>query len=149
MRQERKKEANGGETGMMEWINGRIFGWLIPFLLFGGGIFYGIRLRCFHILHPKKILDVLVGGGGTGARSPLRAMCLALAGTLGVGNLVGVASAICLGGAGAVFWMWVSALCAMLLKYAEIVLAMTHRRWGEGRWHGSAMQYIKDFYTEQ
>ena len=130
---------------MIEWINEKIFGWMVPLLLLGGGIFYNIRLRFFYMLHPGKVFGVFTNGG-VGERSPLRAMCLALAGTLGVGNLVGVSSAICLGGAGAVFWMWISALCAMLLKYAEIVLAMTHRRWGGGQWHGSAMQYIKDFF---
>ena len=58
--------------------------------------------------------------------------------------MVGVASAIVLGGFGAVFWMWVSALVAMILKYAEIVLAMRYRRHdAEGRPHGAAMYYIR------
>jgi AGCS family alanine or glycine:cation symporter len=71
-------------------------------------------------------------------------MMLALAGTLGVGNMVGVASAIALGGFGAVFWMWVSALIAMILKYAEIVLAMLYRKYDEGgRPYGAAMYYIR------
>ena len=129
---------------MLEWINGYLLGWGVPFMLCFAGILYGIRLRFFHILRPRRIVSVLLGGRGEGARSSLRSLCLALAGTLGVGNLVGVASAICLGGAGAVFWMWISALCAMLLKYGEILLAMTHRRWDGTRWHGSAMHYIRD-----
>ena len=61
--------------------------------------------------------------------------------------MVGVASAIVLGGAGAVFWMWVSAMLAMILKYAEIVLAMRHRRFdSDGRPHGAAMYYILDLF---
>lgn len=72
-------------------------------------------------------------------------MTVALAGTLGVGNIVGVASAITLGGAGAIFWMWVSALCAMALKYAEITLALRHRRRAaDGTMLGGAMYYIRD-----
>lgn len=78
--------------------------------------------------------------------SPFRAVTMALAGTLGVGNIVGVANAIWIGGAGAVFWMWVSALIAMILKYAEIVLAVSHRRRGRGGVFGGAYYYIKDHF---
>ncbi|MBQ9086815.1 MAG: sodium:alanine symporter family protein [Clostridia bacterium] len=133
----------------MEWLNGVLLGRLVPVLLLGAGLFYGGRLGFFHLLRPHKVLRELTEKGQGGENSPLRAMSLALAGTLGVGNLVGVASAICLGGAGAVFWMWVSAFCAMLLKYAEIVLAMTHRRRKDAGWHGSAMLYIRDYFTQR
>lgn len=79
--------------------------------------------------------------------SPFRAVTLALAGTLGVGNIVGVANAVWIGGAGAVFWMWISALVAMILKYAEIVLAVAHRRTGRrGGFFGGAYYYIKDHF---
>lgn len=84
-------------------------------------------------------------GEGDG-NSPFRAVMLALAGTLGVGNLVGVANAVYIGGAGAVFWMWVSALLAMILKYAEILLAVSHRRDQGGRFFGGAYYYIKDHF---
>lgn len=87
-------------------------------------------------------------GSDKNGNSPFRALTLALAGTLGVGNIVGVSAAIYLGGFGSIFWMWVSAFCAMILKYAEIVLAMRHRRFDQGgRPHGSAMLYIKDFFA--
>ena len=72
--------------------------------------------------------------------SPFRSVTMALAGTLGVGNIVGVASAIALGGFGAVFWMWISALAAMILKYAEITLALSHRRKRNGENHGGAVE---------
>lgn len=71
-------------------------------------------------------------------------MSLALAGTLGVGNIAGVATAIVAGGAGAVFWMWISALIAMSVKYAEVVLAIHYRRYDGGRYHGGSMYYIRD-----
>jgi AGCS family alanine or glycine:cation symporter len=74
-------------------------------------------------------------------------MMLALAGTLGVGNIVGVANAIAVGGAGAIFWMWVSALFAMMLIYAEILLAVLHRRIdSKGGFFGGAMYYIRDCF---
>ena len=77
--------------------------------------------------------------------SPFRALTVALAGTLGVGNIVGVASALYLGGPGAVLWMLVSALVAMVLKYAEITLAVRHRRYGpDGQPEGGAPYYMED-----
>jgi AGCS family alanine or glycine:cation symporter len=129
--------------GAISFINKYFFGIGIPFLLMGAGIFYCIRLKFFHFLHPIKVLRSFKSERNGGVSS-LKAMMLALAGTLGVGNMVGVASAIALGGFGAVFWMWVSALIAMILKYAEIVLAMLYRKYDEGgRPYGAAMYYIR------
>ena len=129
--------------GAISFINKYFFGIGIPFLLIGAGIFYCIRLKFFHFLHPIKVLRSFKSERNGGVSS-LKAMMLALAGTLGVGNMVGVASAIALGGFGAVFWMWVSALIAMILKYAEIVLAMLYRKYDEsGRPYGAAMYYIR------
>ena len=129
--------------GAISFINKYFFGIGIPFLLMGAGIFYCIRLKFFHFLHPIKVLRSFKSERSGGVSS-LKAMMLALAGTLGVGNMVGVASAIALGGFGAVFWMWVSALIAMILKYAEIVLAMLYRKYDEsGRPYGAAMYYIR------
>ena len=132
---------------MIEFFNKYLFGIAVPVLLILSGIFYAVYLKCFHIRHPVLIFKSLLKKSPSGGTSPFRAVTLALAGTLGVGNIVGVASAITLGGFGAIFWMWISALCAMLLKYAEIVLAMKHRRYDEhGYPHGSAMYYIEDFF---
>lgn len=116
----------------------------VPFLLFGAGSFYLFRLRFFYFLHPVKTFRALfLRREGSGV-SPLSALSMALAGTLGVGNIVGVASAICLGGAGAVFWMILSALLAMVLKYAEIVLAVRYREFDpEGKPYGGAPYYIR------
>ena len=133
---------------MLEFINKYIFGAAVPLLLIAAGIFYAIRLRAFHIFHPIRIVKALTRKNTASGISPFRAVTLALAGTLGVGNIVGVSAAIGLGGFGAVFWMWISALCAMLLKYAEILLAIRHRRYDEsGKPHGSAMYYIRDFFS--
>ena len=78
-------------------------------------------------------------------RSPFGSLCLALAGTLGVGNISGVAAAISVGGAGAVFWMWVSALLCSALKYAEVFLAVRFRKRNpDGTYEGGAHLYIKN-----
>ncbi len=123
----------------------------VPLFLFGTGIFYILRLRGFYWLHPVRCLRALKNRPSTGGISSARALTIALAGTLGVGNIVGVASALWLGGPGAVFWMPVSALVAMVLKYAEITLAMRHRRVlppTDGRdtpaYAGGAPYYIAD-----
>ncbi len=123
----------------------------VPIMLFGTGVFYMFRLRGFFWLHPLRCLRVLRERPTKGGISSGRALTVALAGTLGVGNIVGVASALWLGGPGAVFWMLVSALAAMILKYAEITLAMRHRRVlypsGGGKpktYAGGAPYYIAD-----
>ncbi len=131
---------------MLESIN-RLLGAAVPFCLLGVGIYYMVALRFFPVRRLWDIMRYFFRGQKGGEGSPLRALCLALAGTLGVGNIVGVSSAIYLGGFGAVFWMWVSALCAMILKYAEIVLAVRHRRQNEEGFYGGAPYYIKDIFS--
>ena len=127
---------------LISLLNKYAFGVGVPIFLLLLGLFYCFKLRFFHFLHPIKVVKALFGGETRA--SSLKALALALAGTLGVGNMVGVASAIALGGFGAVFWMWVSAFFAMILKYAEIVLAMRHRRFDiNGQPYGSAMYYIE------
>ena len=120
----------------------------IPFFLFGTGIFYVLRLRGFFLLHPLRCMRLLFTKERPEGISPFKALTVALAGTLGVGNIVGVASALYLGGAGAVLWMLVSALVAMVLKYAEITLALRHRRTSpDGHPYGGAPYYIRDGLT--
>ena len=82
---------------------------------------------------------------GEGSLTPFQAVCTALASTLGTGSIAGVAGAIALGGPGAVFWMWISALFGMATKYAEITLAIRYReRNSKGDWVGGPMYYIKN-----
>ena len=80
-----------------------------------------------------------------GAISPFQALCTALAATIGTGNIAGVAAAICIGGAGAVFWMWVAAFFGMMTNYSENVLGIYFRRRNDlGEWSGGAMYYLRD-----
>lgn len=139
----------------------------MPVLLLGCGALFCIRLGFFWIVHPVRTVRTLVSTPRRSGHSPLRALTVALAGTLGVGNIAGVATAITAGGAGAVFWMWVSAILAMGVKYAEVAFALDHRRKehlsdegstavGTGatggrvkdtpkqRFYGGAMYYTKD-----
>ena len=121
----------------------------IPLILMLCGIFFLFYLRGSPFRYPKRIFRA-IREGGEGGSSPFRSLMLALAGTLGVGNIVGVANAVYLGGAGAVFWMWISALLAMILKYAEILLAVAHRRVDRrGNFFGGAVYYIKDCFRSR
>lgn len=81
----------------------------------------------------------------SGAMTPFQAVCTALAGTVGTGNIAGVAGAIAIGGPGAVFWMWISALLGMCTKFSEVVLAVHFRERNEkGDWVGGPMYFIKN-----
>ncbi len=118
------------------------------FLLVGGAVLF-FRLRrvlfCLPRLFRRKKAP---NRSAAKSASPVRALLLALAGTLGVGNITGVSLAIATAGAGAVFWMWISALFSMVLKYAEVVLALRYRPKSErervGGSAGGAMYYMKN-----
>ncbi len=120
----------------------------LPFFLLLAGAYFTAKLGRYFIKHPVRAFWGMLEGG-EGGTSPVRALAVALAGTLGVGNIAGVATAIAFGGPGAVFWMWVAAFLVMSLKYAEIVLALATRRYEcatNGRVHGGAMYYIKEAF---
>lgn len=127
-----------------------VWGPVTLFLMTGIGVYYLFQLRFFPILKPKWILRVTIGGlfrkkrQKQGEISPFAATATALAGTLGTGNIVGIATALTTGGAGAVFWMWISAFLGMATKYAEIVLAVHFREKGEqGSYFGGPMYYME------
>ncbi len=134
---------------MLEWFSDKVISALTPVMLLAVGVFFCFFLKFFFIRHPLKMMKAMFKRERKGGISPFRAVTLALAGTLGVGNIAGVASSIAIGGYGSVFWMWVSALVAMVLKYAEIVLAILHRRSDavSGEYHGGASYYIEDNFS--
>ncbi len=101
----------------------------VPIFLLASGLFFSFYLKWFWLRRPFAVLKPLFSSEkAPGEISPRRALATSLAGTLGVGNIVGVSAAITCGGAGAVFWMWFSALIAATLKYAETVLAVRHAK---------------------
>lgn len=132
---------------MLEYI---LTGGFVPPLLLLCGLFFLVYLRGEPFRSPRRILRALRQTGQGDGVSPFRSLTEALAGTLGVGNIVGVANAIAVGGAGAVFWMWVCAIVASVLKYAEILLAVAHRRArADGGHLGGAYYYIKDHFLSR
>ena len=128
----------------METINTFLSGMLMPVLLIGTGIWFAMRLRFFYIFHPIRFARTLAQAHKGGGISPFRALSQALAGTLGVGNMAGVATAIVAGGPGAIFWMWISAFAGMTVKVAEILLSLEYREKKNGEYVGGPMYYIKN-----
>ena len=108
-----------------------------PLIILFGGAFFTWHIRAFFLLRPTAFLRSLRRG------SSFRALNLALAGTLGVGNIVGVVNAIRLGGEGAVFWMIACAFLTSSLKYAEASLSVQTRRAVTGGFFGGAYVYIE------
>ena len=111
----------------------------MPTMLIIIGTFFAAKLGFFYIFHPVKTVKTILSNSKGGFKS----LSVALAGTLGVGNIAGGSSAIMMGGAGAVFWMWISAFAAMSLKYVEVFLAVKYRREKNGEYYGGAPYYIK------
>ncbi len=127
--------------------------WGIPtlVLLLGTGIFMSARLGFLQFRKFGYIMKSTVGRlfqkreAKEGTLSPLQALTTALAGTVGTGNIAGVAGAIALGGPGAIFWMWIAALFGMCTKYSEIVLSVHFRnRNKKGDFVGGPMYYIEN-----
>ena len=129
------------------------FIWGIPAMIciIGVGLFLSFRTRFIQIRKfPYSIKNTLgrifdKSEAADGSITPFQAVCTALAGTVGTGNIAGVAGAITIGGPGAVFWMWMSALLGMCTKYSEVTLAVHFReKNSQGDWVGGPMYYIKN-----
>ncbi len=116
---------------------------LSAIILCGGG-FFTFYLRGFFFLHPVKTTRTMFKRSTKNGISPLRALSASLSGVLGVGNIVGVAVALILGGAGALFWVWVSALVSMVLKYCEVTLGVKYRKKSGEGYAGGPMYYMSD-----
>jgi AGCS family alanine or glycine:cation symporter len=136
-------------TTWMNGINSIVWGPAMLLLILGTGFYLQLRLRGMPVLRiPAGLRLVWSGRGGDeehGEVSPFSALMTCLAATIGVGNIAGVATAVALGGPGAVFWMWMTALVGMATKYAEVLLAVHYReRDAHGRWVGGPMYAIRN-----
>lgn len=129
------------------------FIWGVPAMvcIIGVGLFLSFRTRFIQIRKFTYALKVTLGrmfrkrDAKEGSITPFQAVCTALAGTIGTGNIAGVAGAIAIGGPGAVFWMWLSALLGMCTKFSEVTLAVHFReRNASGELVGGPMYYIKN-----
>lgn len=139
----------------IETINNAINGfvWGIPAMvcIIGVGLLLSIRTNFLQIRYFPYAIKTTLGRvfskkeASDGAITPFQAVCTALAATVGTGNIAGVAGAIAIGGPGAVFWMWVSALLGMCTKFAEVTLAVHFREKNKnGEYVGGPMYYIKN-----
>ena len=129
------------------------FIWGIPAMvcIIGVGLLLSVRTGFLQLRKFPYAIKTIIGrifrkkDASDGAMTPFQAVCTALAATVGTGNIAGVAGAIAIGGAGAVFWMWVSALLGMCTKFSEVTLAVHYReKNAEGDYVGGPMYYIKN-----
>jgi len=137
-------------TALMNSLNGFVWGPAMLVLILGTGLYLQLRLFGMPIRRIGAGLRLVWRGRNVdpslpGEVSPFAALMTCLAATIGVGNIAGVATAIALGGPGALFWMWMTALVGMATKYAEVVLAVHFReRDAQGRYVGGPMYAIKN-----
>lgn len=138
-------------------INGVVWGIPMLVLIISTGIIMTVGMKFFQLVHFKEWMDATFlaifkkkdvrahTAKHEKSISQFQALSTALAATIGVGNIAGVSSAIVVGGAGAVFWMWVSAFFGMMTNYSENVLGIYYRRKNsKGEWSGGAMYYLLD-----
>ena len=132
-------------------INGLVWGAPAMIWIMGVGLLLSIRTGFFQFRKFTYAIKATLGklfnkeDAGHGAITPFQAVCTALSATVGTGNIAGVAGAIAIGGPGAVFWMWMSALLGMCTKFSEVALAVHYReRNPQGDWVGGPMYYIKN-----
>lgn len=140
---------------IIEKINSVVndFIWGVPAMIciIGVGLVLSFRTRFLQVRKFPYAIKVTIGRmfkkreAVDGAMTPFQAVCTALAATVGTGNIAGVAGAIAIGGPGAVFWMWISAILGMCTKFSEVTLAVHFREKNEkGEWVGGPMYYIKN-----
>ena len=132
-------------------INDFIWGVPAMICIIGVGLYLSVRTRFLQIRKFGYAIQTTIGRmfrkkeASDGALTPFQAVCTALAATVGTGNIAGVAGAIAIGGPGAVFWMWISAILGMCTKFFEVTLAVHFReRNAEGDLVGGPMYYIKN-----
>ncbi|MFN2289062.1 MAG: alanine/glycine:cation symporter family protein [Chromatocurvus sp.] len=129
-------------------VNGWAWGPLMLVLLLGTGIYLTLGLKLLTLRRLPRAFGLLFGGRvgtGSGDISPFSALMTSLSATIGTGNIAGVATALALGGSGALFWMWLTALFGMATKYAEAVCAVRFREQdADGNYSGGPMYYIRN-----
>ena len=137
-------------------VNNFIWGVPAMICIVGVGLLLSIRTGFLQIRKFPYAMKVTIGRmlkkreASDGALTPFQAVCTALAATVGTGNIAGVAGAIAIGGPGAVFWMWISALLGMCTKFSEVTLAVHFReKNAEGDLVGGPMYYIKNGLKKQ
>ena len=132
------------------WLNGYVWGWPMILLLVGTGLLLtiltgGVQFRYLGVALREVLGKITQKSTAAGEVSPFQAVATALASTVGVGNIAGVATAISIGGPGALFWLWVSGVLGMCTKFAEIVIAIHYREPdSNGQMRGGAMYVLRN-----
>ena len=132
-------------TTIVDSLNSILWGYVLVYGLLGVGVFFTIRLGFLQFLNFGEMIRAIRGSRDSDVHgiSPFQALCTSLASRVGTGNLAGVAVALYLGGAGAIFWMWMVALVGMATGYAESTLAQLYKvRDGKGQYRGGPAVYI-------
>ncbi len=137
-------------------VNGFIWGVPAMICIIGVGLLLSVRTRFIQVRKFGAAMKNTIGKifdktqAKDGSMSPFQAVCTALAGTVGTGNIAGVAGAIALGGPGAIFWMWCSAFLGMCTKFSEVTLAIHFReKNANGEYVGGPMYYIKNGLSQK
>jgi alanine or glycine:cation symporter, AGCS family len=137
-------------TAANGWLNSYVWGWPMIVLLVGTGLLLtivtgGVQFRYLGVALREVLGKITQKSTAAGEVSPFQAVATALASTVGVGNIAGVATAISIGGPGALFWLWVSGVLGMCTKFAEIVIAIHYReRDAGGQFRGGAMYVLRN-----
>ncbi|MCK7545006.1 alanine:cation symporter family protein [Marinobacter bryozoorum] len=132
-------------TAIVDFLNNILWSYVLVYGLLGVGIFFTIRLGFLQFVNFNEMVRAIRGSRESDVHgiSPFQALCTSLASRVGTGNLAGVAVALYLGGAGAIFWMWMVALVGMATGYAESTLAQLYKvRDGKGQYRGGPSVYI-------
>lgn len=132
-------------AAIVDFLNSILWGYVLVYGLLAVGVFFTIRLGFLQFLHFNEMIRAIRGSRESDVHgiSPFQALCTSLASRVGTGNLAGVAVALYLGGAGAIFWMWMVALVGMATGYAESTLAQLYKvRDGKGQYRGGPSVYI-------
>jgi len=138
-------------TNVNNAVNGFIWGVPAMICILGVGLYLSFKTKFLQLRKFPEAMRATIGKvfakneAKEGTLTPFQAVCTALSATVGTGNIAGVAGAIAIGGPGAVFWMWISALLGMCTKFAEVTLAVHFREKNEhGDYVGGPMYYIKN-----
>ncbi len=133
-------------SNMIEVCRSFLWGPFTIFLIVGVGIYITIATGFFQIFHAKDVVKNMIGSvkktDDDKGISSFQAVSTALAGSIGTGNIFGVATALISGGPGAVFWMWVSAFFGMMVKYSEVLLSVKYRVLGENGLYSGGPMYV-------
>lgn len=131
-------------TAIVDWLNDILWGNALVYLILLAGLFFTITTRFVQLRYVKDMVSILIKGEKSDSGiTPFQALTLSLSGRIGVGNIVGVATAIAVGGPGAIFWMWVTGFVGAATAFIETTLAQTYKLESDKKYRGG-VPYIID-----